>query len=150
MDEDRLRKENILNVILIGSIVMLLAYDGFVFLYSLREGSRYAGVPFLLFSILPLFFILLHALSKRGFAVLSSYLLVAGYMISNSYAAYFWGVTLQIVLIAYALIIITATILRGTKFGFLITSIIAAYIIPLWYLQFHGLMKVGPQEWRDA
>ena len=146
MDEEKRRREHILNIILIGSIVMLVILDAIVLFHSLREGPAYRDIPFEAFSILPAFFILLYILSRHGFSTLASYLLVATYLISDSYAAYRWGVGMQTVLIAYALIIVTATILRGTKFGFLITGLIAAFIIPLWCAQLHGVLTTQPQQ----
>ena len=146
MDEEKRRREHILNIILIGSIVMLAVLDAIVLFHSLHGGASYHDVSFGAFSALPAFFILLYALSRRGLSTLASYLLVAAYLISNSYAAYRWGVTMQTVLIAYALIIVTATILRGTKFGFVTTGLIAAYIIPLWCAQFRGIIATQPQQ----
>ena len=141
MDEDKRRREYILNIILIGSIVMLVILDGIVLFHSLREGSRYHDISFGTFSLLPAFFILLYLLSRRGFSGIASYLLITAYFASDSYAAYRWGVGMQTVLIAYALIIVIATILRGTSIGFFTTSLIAAFIIPLWYAQAHGMVS---------
>ncbi len=100
--------------------------------------SRYSRV-------LPAFFILLYLLSRRGFYNTASFLLIAAYFVSDSYAAYRYGVGMQMVLIAYALIIVMATILRGTKFGFFVTGAIAAFIIPLWYAQLHGMVATQAQ-----
>jgi signal transduction histidine kinase len=150
MEEDLQRQRRILNIILIGSIVMLTILDSTVLFYSLREGSHDKEMSFPLFSVLPLFFIFLYALSRRGYSKIASYLLIGAYFLSNSYAAYRWGVTLQVVILAYALIIIMATILRGTKFGFATTAAIAALIIPLWYAQFHGIIATQKQQFRSA
>jgi signal transduction histidine kinase len=146
MDEDLLRRKNILNIILIGSVVMLAILDAFVLFHSLQDGATYRDVPFVVFSILPASFILLYILSRRGFSRLASYLLVGAYLVSDSYAAYRYGVGMQVVLIAYALIIVMATILRGTKFGFFVTGAIAAFIIPLWYEQIHGVVVMQAQR----
>ena len=149
-DDDRWRKKRILEIILIGSIATLVVLDGTVLAYSLHDGTSYQGISFPLFSILPVFFAFLYALSRRGFSALSSYLLIAIYMICNSYAAYRWGVNLHVALITYALIIVTATILRGPRFGFFITGAISMFILPLWYVQFHGIIPVASREKRDA
>ncbi len=150
MDEDQRQRERILNIILIGSIIMLAILDAIVLFYSLREGSADWEISFGAFSILPAFFILLYFLSRRGFSGLASYLLIAAYVASNSYAAFRWGVTMQVVLITYALIIVTATILRGTRFGFFTTGSIIAFIIPLGYAQYHGLIATQIQKMRGA
>jgi signal transduction histidine kinase len=150
MDEDRQRRGRILNIILLGSIAMLVILDAIVLSYSLREGGADHEISFAAFSILPAFFIFLYALSRRGFPTLASYLLVTGYLVSDSYAAYRWGVTMQVVLLAYALIIVTATILHGTKFGFFVTAVISAFIIPLWYAQYHGIVATQAQKMRTV
>jgi signal transduction histidine kinase len=150
MDDDLRRRERILNIILIGSIIMLTLLDGIVLFYSLKDGSHYKELSFGVFSLLPLFFMFLYVLSRRGYSTFASYLLVAGYFLSNSYAAYRWGVSLQVVILAYALIIIMATILRGTKFGFFVTTVIAALITPLWYAQMHGIITTQRQQLRTA
>ena len=150
MNEDLQRRTHVLNIVLIGSIAMLAILDAIVLYYSLREGPAYREISFGAFSILPAFFVFLYVLSRRGHAVLASYLLIAAYFISNSYAAYRWGVIMQVVLIAYALIIVVATILRGSRFGFFMTGLIAAFIIPLGYAQNHGLITTQPQKMRTA
>jgi signal transduction histidine kinase len=146
MDEDLLRRKDILTIILIGSIVMLAILDAIVLFHTIQDGARYRDIPFAVFSILPAFFIFLYALSRRGFSGVASYLLIGAYLASDSYAAYRWGVGMQMVLIAYALIIVMATILRGTKFGFFVTGLIAAIIIPLWDAQIHGVVTTQTQR----
>ena len=150
MDDDLRRREHILNIILMGSVVMLTILDGIVLFYSLKDGSRYQEISFKQFSFLPIFFVFLYALSQKGPSILASYLLIAAYFISNSYAAYRWGVMFQVVILDYALIIIMATILRGTKFGFITTATIAIFIIPLWYAQHYQMIAAQKQQLRSA
>ncbi len=148
MDEDKRRRTYILDVIIIGSIVMTVILDAIIFFYSIQEGFLNRELSIGAFSTLPVFFIFLYILSRRGFSTMASYLLVAAYLASSSYAAYHWGVTMQIVLLAYALIIVIATILHGTKFGLFITCLIVAFIIPLWYAQYHGMVATQIQKMR--
>jgi signal transduction histidine kinase len=146
MDEDLQRREYILNIILIGSIVMLAILDAIVLFHTIQDGASYRDIPFAVFSVLPAFFIFLYVLSRRGFSGIASYLVIATYLASDSYAAYRWGVGMQMVMIAYALIIVMATILCGTKFGFFVTGFIAAFIIPLWDAQIHGFIATQAQR----
>ncbi len=146
MNEDSPREKDTLEILLISSVGMLAILDVFVFFHSLRAGASYQDIPFAVFSALPVFFLLLYVLSYRGFHKLASYLLIATYLISNSYAAYRYGAGMQVTLIAYALIIVMATILRGTRFGFFITGGIAAFIIPLWYAQLNGIITTRTQH----
>ena len=41
MDDDLIRRKNILNIILIGSVAMLVILDAFVLFYSLYDGPAY-------------------------------------------------------------------------------------------------------------
>jgi hypothetical protein len=66
--EDERRREYILNIILIGSIVFLWLLDASIVYYAIGEGSGYRGVSFEAFSFLPIFFTFLFVLSRRGFA----------------------------------------------------------------------------------
>jgi signal transduction histidine kinase len=146
MDEDLIRRKNILNILLIGSVTMLVILDAFVLFHTLQEGPAYRDVPFAAFSVLPAFFIFLYLLSRRGFSKLVTYLFIGAYFVSDSYAVYRYGVGMQVAMIAYALIIVMATILRGTRFGFFVTGVIAAFIIPLWYAQLHGMLAIQAQR----
>ncbi len=133
--EDSKRREFILNIILFGSVVMLFVLDAFVLYYRLKLGNQDKGISFSAFSLILLGFITLYALSRFGKFILAAYLFIAVYFLANSYAAYHWGVDLQAVLLGYALLIVISSVLISTLFGFLLTTLISAYCIPLWYLQ---------------
>ncbi len=145
-DEDERRREYILNVIILGSIAMLALLDVSVLYHSLAEGNGYRGISFAAFSVIPLFSLFLYALSRRGFFVLASYLLVGTYLLSNSYAAYEWGVDMETVVLSYALIIVIASILVGTRFAFLVTTLIGLFAIPMWYLQWNHLIPIPEDQ----
>ncbi len=146
--KNRKGQEYILNIILLGSIAMLVLLDASAFYYSAREGVEYHGISFVAFSLLPIFFVFLYALSRRGFFVSASYLLIAAYFASDSYAAYEWGINLQTVVLGYALIIVISSILIGTRFGFFVTALTGAYIVPLWYAQWHQIISIVAEEQR--
>lgn len=141
-DEDEQRRERILNIILVGSILMLGLFDGIVLYYSLVEGAAYHDIPFIIFSVLPAFFVLLYALSRRGCFVLASYLLIAAYFLSISYASFRWGINLPAALLGYALLITMSSILVGSRFGFVATSVISAFMIAIWHFQFYGMLPM--------
>lgn len=137
--EDLERREYVFNIIALASIVMLIGLDASVAYYSIRMGAAYHGISFGAFSLIPLFLIGLYAASRRGFFIPASYLLIAAYFVSNSYAAYRWGLAMPAVVLAYALIIVIASILVSTRFGFFVVGVTAVYVIPLWYFEFHGV-----------
>jgi signal transduction histidine kinase len=145
-DEDSRRREFILNIILVGSIVLLLFLDATVIRHAIALGSRYVGISPIAFSLIPLFFMFLLFLSRRGFFVIASYLLIATYLLTITYTVIRWGVYVPTPLLGYALIIVMAGILLGTRSGFVLTGIIVAFITPLWYLQAHGLISVESQR----
>ncbi len=145
-DEDSRRPEYILNVILTGSIALLLLLDASIIYHVIGMGSRYRGISPVAFSCIPLFFACLHVLSRRGRFTLASYLLIATYFASDSYAVYRWGVYLPTALLGYAMTIIIAGILIDTKFGFFLTALTTIFITPLWYLQANGLLSFQPQN----
>lgn len=145
-DEDSARREYILNILLAGSIVMLTILDATVLYYSLQMGAHYDGVPFLIFSIIPIFFVLLYLLSRRGHFVMSSYLFIGAYFVSASIAAGYWSIRVPTILIGYAIIILISSILINTRFGFIMTGLVALFVIPMGYAQYYHLAPVRPQE----
>jgi signal transduction histidine kinase len=152
-DEDDRRRERILNIILASSLIMLVVLEGLLVYYSLLQGPRYQEMSASWFSVIVAFFFLLYALSRRGYFVAASYLLIATYFASVSYASYDWGVNLPSALLGYALLIVIANILINGRFGFILTAAIAIFIVPLWHFQFYGmilLVKKAPPNNSDA
>ncbi len=139
--EDDSRREYILNIILVGSLALLIFFDAFVLYYSLQLGPKYVGVGFAMFSTIPTFFAFLLFLSRRGEFVVASYLLVVTYFVSTSYAAYH-NIHTETALLAYVLTILMASILIDTRFGFLVTACASIFIVSAWYAQFHGWIPI--------
>jgi C4-dicarboxylate-specific signal transduction histidine kinase len=55
---------------------------------------------------------------------------------------YHWGVNVPTAIAAHALIIVIASILIGTRFGFTMTGLVAATVIGLWYFQSKGIVLI--------
>lgn len=151
IDEDARRREYILNIILVGSIVMLVVLDGVVW-YDLMFSAMPSGtiLSFSTFSLFPAFFLFLYALSRRGFFVVASYLLIIVYFIGNTYSSYRWGVDVPTSLVGFALLIIIASILISTRFAFFVAGAIALVVLPLWYVQLHGIMVTDAKHFTDG
>ena len=143
-NEDDARREYILNIILVGSVVTLVLLDGLVGYYAAHGHS--SGTSFGAFSLFPAFFILVYSFSRRGFVRAASYLLIAAYFFGNSYAAYHWGVNLPTSILGYALLIIIASILISTRFAIFLTGLIMVYLLPLSYLQLRGILTPIVQQ----
>ena len=146
IDEDAKRREYILNVILAGSIILLFLLDASILYHFIGQRSHYTDVSPITFSFIPLFFVFLLALSRRGFFVPASYLLIATYFLSTSYAVYRYGVYLPTALLGYAMVIVISGILVSTRFGFFMTALTTFFITPLWYLQVHGILHFQKQN----
>jgi hypothetical protein len=141
-DEDDRRRERILNIILVSSIFMLILFDALILYYSIHEGAAYRDMPFIEFSILPAAFVFLYVLSRRGFFVAASYILIAAYFVSISYAAYRWGVDLPAALLSYAILVTIASILINARFGFIMAGIISCFMITVWHFQFYRILPI--------
>ncbi|MFC1644547.1 ATP-binding protein [Patescibacteria group bacterium] len=145
--EDLRRREFILNVLLAGTILLTATFSIFVLYYWLTDSS-YRGVSVIIITSILLVFISLYALSRIGWIILSSYLLITIYFISVTYTAYVWGVDLPQVLLTYAMIIVVAGVLLGTRFSFGITTLIAVTALSLGYLQATSVIEVDGY-WRS-
>lgn len=124
---------------------MVALLDINVLRHALAQGAAYREISFASFSFLPLFFASLLVLSRRGLFVFVTYVFLGAFYLANGYAAYRWGVKLHTAVLGYALLITIASILVSSRFGLLVTGAVAAYIIPLWYLQFHGVLPTQAQ-----
>jgi signal transduction histidine kinase len=145
IDEDNRRREFVLNVLLVGSIVMLAILDVLVWRYTPPSGNV-KGISFVVFSIFLAFFVCLYSLSRRGFVKTASYLFVAAYFLANSYAAYYWGITLPSMLVGYALLVVVAGLVVDSRFGFITAGISAAYVAVMWWSQLNGLYQAHIEE----
>jgi len=114
------------------------------FLYSvasrISDGENYKGVPIILSCLVVLFFLFLYALSRKGYFILASYLLIFLYFLTISYACFHWGTNLPTALLSFSLIIIMASILISTRFAFILSCSIAAVVIALAYLENRGVI----------
>lgn len=137
-NEDLSRREFILNNILLGSILLSLLAVSIVVLDSIRLGQSYRGESLGLEFIILGIFIFLYFLSRKGFFILASYILIGLYFLPVSYSAYKWGSDLPSALLIYALIIIMSGILISTKAALINTAIISTLLITLTHLQSRG------------
>jgi signal transduction histidine kinase len=146
--EDDRRREYILNIILVGSIAMLLVLDAVVLYYAISWGSHDHGISFWAFSMIPAFFVYLLVLSRRGHFMSASYLLIAAYFLSESYAVLRWTADMPPVLLGCALTIMFASILIDTRFGFITTGVVGAFLILAHYLQL-GAVITSDASWKQ-
>lgn len=147
--EDRRRREFILNILLISSVVL----SGIAFIvkltYNLAMNVSASGISstialFIMFFI----FFLLYFLSRKGSFIVAAYIFIGIYFIAAAYTAYNWGIYLPQSLLLDTLIIIMAGILISTRFSFFITSAISLIIIIINYFQVSG--RISPDlSWKQ-
>lgn len=139
-DEDAARREFILNVILLGSLFLMLVSETVVIVSVLARGAAYRGIPLAAFSGIVLFFALIYLASRIGYWRVASAVLVLTYLASTTYGSYRWGPRLPAALLSYTLIIVIAGILFGTRGGFAVAFAIAAILFALGYLESRGIL----------
>lgn len=137
-DEDVARRELILNILLLVSIFLsgLAALASFIDYLTLADNN---GTPWVTFGIFCVFTGLL-LLSKKGGSRLASYIFLAIYFIPTTHSLGTWGIYLPQPLLIYALLLIMASILLGTRFAFILSSITTVVLLGLAFLQSHQII----------
>jgi len=140
VNKDKARKEFILNILLIGSIVLTF----FAFLVNVVDSSifnkSYNGLnPLVTFTVL-IFFLSLLLLSRKGKSEIASSIMVGLLFLLAVYTSYQWGPDLSEALLMYALVIIIAGILTNSKISFILTFASISFILFFSYLEINHLL----------
>ncbi len=140
--EDKKRKEFILNILLISSEVLMLAFLILSFVRELIDvvSGEDRGFEPIIFIIMSSAFVAAHLLSRKGKLKSASLIFLSIFFIPNLYLSYHWGIDLPQSLLLYALTILMSGILISTKFSLIITVSIGAYLCTLGYLQGHKII----------
>jgi signal transduction histidine kinase len=144
---DSRRREFLLNVLLLGSILLLGFLNGFVIYDKLSLGLRYEGISPEIFLGILFIFICLYILSRTGRFIQSSYILIGIYFVSISFAAYHWGVDLPTALLGFAMLISISSVLINTRFGLIITLMVSVFIITIGSLESAAIIH-PIKEWK--
>ena len=141
--EDKKRKEFILNILLISSEILMLAFLALSLVRELIDvvPEEDRGFKLIIFLIMSLTFIIAHLLSRKGKLKSASLIFLSIFFVPNLYLSYHWGIDLPQSLLLYALTILTSGILLSTKFSLIITAFIGVYLSTLGYLQGHGIVS---------
>ncbi len=136
--DDSRRREFILNIILVGSLCLLIWSDIHILFTQYFDSSevfdRSESIPFSIFTIIVAAFFSLYALSRSGYFVIASYLLIVLYMAGTSYGMYRWGFDLPAGLLSLGLIIVMSSILISSRFGFAIALLIMGTLVSLGWI----------------
>lgn len=145
-NEDKARREFILNILLLGALVLLFVALAIIVVDALLAnpvGHAENALPSVVISGLFLFFLVLYALSRRQFVALASYLLLGAFFTLTAYMGYEWGVDVPAQIVFYPLVIVMAGILISTRIAFLATVLIAVTMTVTGYLQHAGTIPIN-------
>ena len=141
---DERRREFILNVLLIGSIILAcvaLITNTSAYLYYQVKEIKFNGIkPLALFEFL-LVFIFLYTLSKNNHQKLSSYLFISIYFFAGIITSLIWGADVPQALLIYALVIVMSGILISTKLSLVVTFLISISLFTLSYFQSQEILE---------
>ncbi len=138
-DEDSRRQEYIFNIIAFGSIALLIIANGISIIESIAL-EKYRGMsPYATLAILA-WFVFLFYLSRRGRFRLASYLLLSAFFLLATYAAFTWGVEIQVALLFFVLIIVMSGILISSRFAFVTTIIASLALLLINYLHINSVV----------
>ncbi len=148
-NEDRQRKEFILNVLLLSATVLfIIASITSFFVWISETGTAHTLIPPTLIVALALFSFLLYWFSIHGLSQLSSYILIGIFMFIAFWMGYKWGLEVTSSLLLYTLVIVMAGVLINTRCAFLMTGLIASILILLGHFQRLHIV-VANYQWRN-
>jgi signal transduction histidine kinase len=131
---DARRREFILNVLLTGSLVLSLTALLIVIVNEVVQPNSSTGSPLAVAIAVALFLVMI-AVSRRGFSVGVAYALVALYFILAFYSLFHWGISLSIGTLILALVLDMSSILIGTRFAVIMTCLSIFALIGLGAMQ---------------
>lgn len=154
-DQDVRRRELIFNSILFTVCVIVALLDGSVIFNSLTMPD-YTGFTPLAFTGFVAFFASLLFLSRKGHLDIAAYLFLGIYYFGATYGIYAWSTELPLSILSYAIIIVMASIIVGTRFGIFATALISATMIVIGSLEVRGIIQTDltwrakPLEFKDS
>ena len=149
-NDDLVRREFILNVLLLGSILLssVATISAKLSLSQvIQKGEIDQGFPVEITTAISLTFFALYFFSRAGKSRLVAHVFVWLCFIPAVYTSYIWGADVPQALLIYALIIIMAGILVGTKFALVMTVVSSLALFAFTYLQTKEIISVS-SLWR--
>lgn len=145
-DRELKRKEFILNVILVGTIVFLSAFE-LLLIYGEFIVKNDPEIPFFLFTNIYLVSLYLLHLSRKGHVVAVSYALILLYFAGLVFGTIMWGPDLYQIVVTYALVIVITGILFNLRVSIFVVSITTLIIAGTIYANNHGFITFD-HAWR--
>ena len=138
-DEDAKRREFVLNVLLLTTILLV----GILFIVAVKErielGATYRGIPLMMIVMCLTFFSGLLVISRKRYFTFSAYALLVVYFIPITYGLYHWGADMPMGLLLYALVIVMSSVLISTRFSFFVLACATVALMGISYLQTHHI-----------
>jgi signal transduction histidine kinase len=116
-DENMWRRGYMLNIILCVSLLILILWDIVILRNSIAQGTSYTGISVGTFTAIICAHCALLFLSKKGYSLVASYILITLYWVCALHCGYKWGTNLPITLVTFIFIIFISSILISSKFG---------------------------------
>ena len=135
VNEDLRRREFILNILLLGSVVLSFTAFVVIIIDYIKLGAAYRGGPPLILLAIFGLFLAFYFLSRGGLFVSTSYVFVGVYFIAATYTGYSWGIDVPQGLLIYILVIIMSGILISTRFALIATLTVSLTILLFAHLQ---------------
>jgi signal transduction histidine kinase len=138
--EDAFRRETILNILLLGSLVLSAVACALVLIDHVVLGAAYMGESPIMALFTLLLFLTLTVISRSGRWVVAAYLLVALYFLLALATLWVWGISLAEGVLILSLSVVMTSILLGTRQAAVVTVLAAAGLVGLGYLQENHLI----------
>lgn len=149
-EEDLRRRELILNILLLSSIVLLsvcVACTTTISLFVHWDRSATHAVSFVGLAVVLLALVVLWQLSRSGGVRLASKLLVSVFAVLSLYFSHRWGLNVTVGMLFYALTILLAGLLLSARAAFIAAALFGLLLPALHYLQSQGV--IAPNSyWR--
>ncbi len=150
-EKDLVRREFILNILLLGAIflsVIALVSSTLTFLTEFFSGRGSLNFSPIIVFVIFLLFLFGYYLSRIGKFKIVAYALLGIYFLGATYTSYKWGVDVPESLLTNALLIIMSGILIGTRFSWITTGLISLILVIFTLLQSMQLMPIV-SSWRE-
>ncbi len=146
IDEEKRRKELILNIILLASAFSFLIINTIrIADYIIYPEKR--GLPLFITIIIMAIFIFLFFLNRHGWLKSSAISLVIIFSLPMFYSFLTWGADLPAAILLAVLVITISGILLGARFAFLSTFFIVIFLVVITDFQAKGILTVQ-NYWR--
>lgn len=136
------RREFILNILLIGSLVLfsLVTLASLMNMYERKDD--YNGISLLFLLLINCVLLLLYKLSRMGFINIASYGLILIYLVPTLFSIVTWSMYIVVPMVALAVILVMAGILIDSSFAVFLTALVTCFIISITLLQQYLIIPV--------